>query len=176
MCNLFPPSVLVLHEEEPCMQLGCKCYFDSRYEENVFNCQNRELTAIPEKLEPGSQWVNLKFNNITGISGHLNQFENVLQIELAHNNIGFIGSESMAQLISMEYIDLSHNNLSSLPKTIEKAPNSSLLKIGNNPYKCDCDILWMTNWLLHAKRGHVDFYDTKCGYGSKVGTPIFELT
>ena len=135
---------------------------------------------IPQQLQPDSQWVKLNRNNITQIYGHLNQLKNVSWIEISHNNLGVISSQSMQQLIStdnIEYIDISHNNMSHLPKTIKSAANSTVLQIGNNPYKCSCDMLWMANWLVDTNPAFIpDFRTAICTSGAKIGTKIYRLT
>ncbi len=161
------------------MYSECTCYFDSWYDKNVFDCHNQGLLELPEQLQPGTKWVKLNRNNITKICGSVNQLKTVSRIELAHNNIDVICSESMEQLtsISMHYIDLSYNNMSYLPETIENASNSTQLLIGNNPYKCNCDMLWMAKWLLGSNTAHIpDLGEAICTSGTEIGTQIYKVT
>lgn len=47
--------------------------------------------------------------------------------------------------IDFEDVDLSYNNLSSLPNLLEAAPKVVIneLKLNNNPWQCDCQIMWI---------------------------------
>ena len=168
--------MMVLVFPEPCFE--CYCKYDPWHDRNVFDCQNQGLTALPERLESGTQSLLLSGNSITRICGDVSQLENVSRIELQHNSIEEICSESMEQLVSRrDYIDISHNNISYLPRTIENAPNSTQLKIGNNPYACNCDMLWMVHWFFQSNTKYIPS-DWTCVYGksSVIGLPIYMLT
>ena len=66
-------------------------------------------------------------------------------------------------------IDLGNNSLKYLPKAINSDRNRSVFFfISGNPYECNCDMLWMRDWLLTD--GTV--FDTpyvKCGNGKMKG-------
>ena len=48
-------------------------------------------------------------------------------------------------------LDITRNNLLSLPQTIGNVNGTIRLRISNNPYECTCDTLWMKNWLMNTK-------------------------
>ncbi len=148
----------------------------------MFDCQHQGLKEIPQNLENGTQSLLLNGNSITRICGDVRQLEMVSRIELQNNGIEEICEETMEQLVStMDYIDISHNNMSYLPKAVQSTPNSTLVIVGNNPYICNCDMLWMVHWILDVD-STLKFIssdkDATCAYGksSVIGMPIFRLT
>ena len=52
---------------------------------------------------------------------------------------------------NIKSLDLRRNKLKNLPKSISKANKTNKLWISNNPYECNCDMLWMKDWLVGAK-------------------------
>ena len=51
---------------------------------------------------------------------------------------------------SVKYLDISRNNLTEIPQIITKTSNISKLWISENPFECNCDMMWMKDWLLGA--------------------------
>ena len=51
---------------------------------------------------------------------------------------------------SVKQLDIRGNNLTEIPQIITKADNISKLWISGNPYLCNCDTLWMRDWLNRA--------------------------
>lgn len=136
----------------------------------MFDCKNQGLTELPECVENNTEWVLLGGNNISRICGDVKQLTNVSRIELQNNIIDEICDESMEQFVTkMEFIDISHNSLSYLPKTVQESANSTVLKIGVNPYRCHCNMLWMAN----STRYIPDYTDARCVYGKRSGLQIY---
>ena len=52
---------------------------------------------------------------------------------------------------SVKHLDIRGNNLTSLPETITKANKTNKLWISGNPYECNCDMLWMKDWLMDTR-------------------------
>lgn len=53
----------------------------------------------------------------------------------------------LAEQYGVREIDMRNNDLQSLPQSIENFPNTSKLWLGQNPYHCSCDMLWVRDWL-----------------------------
>ena len=51
---------------------------------------------------------------------------------------------------TIKYLDISNNKLQYLPKEIQDVKNFTKLWISNNPFACNCDMLWMKDWLIDA--------------------------
>ena len=53
-----------------------------------------------------------------------------------------------AILINVQQLDLRGNRLKILPKSIMKAKNTTKLWLSENPFECNCDMVWMRDWLV----------------------------
>ena len=51
---------------------------------------------------------------------------------------------------SVKYLDIRGNYLKEIPRMITKSNNISELWISDNPYECNCDMLWIKDWLINA--------------------------
>ncbi len=145
---------LFIVRPELCSQ-DCQCFYNYDDEKNIFDCKNRNLTDIPAQLQQDTDWLILTGNDIQTVCGRLDQLKNISRIELQHNQISQVCSETMEHFESIDYIDLSHNKLKTVPDVIESLPNTTFLRIGNNPYKCDCKILKDAEWLRGISVPHV---------------------
>ena len=56
--------------------------------------------------------------------------------------------EFFYNLVNLQELNLSNNQLEDLPRSITKLNNLTKLVIFNNKFRCDCDTLWMTKWIL----------------------------
>ena len=56
-----------------------------------------------------------------------------------------------SMLNNVKKLYLSNNYLKSLPKSIMESNNDPKLWISNNSYHCNCDMMWMRDWLLKAR-------------------------
>ena len=100
-------------------------------------------------------------------------------IELKYNNISKVCWNFVKSMGHLDYIDISNNNITALPKEVTDLSNMTLY-IGNNPYTCTCDVLWMANWLNISTANNIvkDYQQVRCESGKKqgIGKPIYELT
>ena len=51
---------------------------------------------------------------------------------------------------SLKYLDIRRNYLKEIPDIIKKGNNMTKMWISDNPYECNCDMLWMKDWLINA--------------------------
>ena len=78
-------------------------------------------------------------------------FSNVTYIDLNISNVTAISGDIMTKLLKNKtYLNIAKNSLKYLPWEIEGAGNGTELWIGGNLYECNCDMLWMRDWLVTA--------------------------
>ena len=53
---------------------------------------------------------------------------------------------------SVKHLDIRRNSLTKIPQTITKGNNVSELWISDNPYECNCNVVWMKDWLIDNKQ------------------------
>ena len=95
---------------------------------------------------------------------------NVALLNLSKCSITDIDESFMKIIIqSAKKIDISVNELQSLPQTIQKVNGTIKLWISGNPYQCSCDMMWMKDWLT-TTRSVVDKDNVTCTNGKIKGT------
>ncbi len=165
----------------PCSN-KCLCYYKQSYGANVYDCTNQELRILPQVIPKGTNWVILQANKLTTLCAYPYS-RNVTYINLASNNLieicpAFISK--LEQRGASLRLDLSNNSLSAIPKTFEKWRTGENLWLGGNPFLCNCDMLWMVNWLANYTTSHgeqvvQDYERVTCYNDDKQKKSIIEL-
>ena len=80
-------------------------------------------------------------------------------------------------LRNVKHLDIRGNNLKEIPQIIAKVNITSKLWISNNPYECNCDMMWMKDWLMDNKNV-VDKKNVTCSRNTAKGeiNHIHQLT
>ncbi|XP_070570993.1 carboxypeptidase N subunit 2-like [Ptychodera flava] len=72
----------------------------------------------------------------------------IRNVYLEHNNISQISKDAFNGLNNLRSIDLSNNSLTALPEGIfSSVEDSVVVRLNDNPWVCDCRILWLSKWL-----------------------------
>ena len=75
---------------------------------------------------------------------------------------------------NVKSLDITGNNLKEIPKIISKENITNKLWISNNPYECNCDMLWMKDWLIDTENV-VDKNKVKCSRSKEKGKVVFRI-
>lgn len=105
--------------------------------------QNNLTTVMASWLSKPWYLENLTVsqNIIQEIGPHmLSSFSNLTTLNLASNRIHMIAGESLMNLSKLTFIDLSGNNLSTLARNVFNGLMSPIMKLGNNPWNCSCEL------------------------------------
>ena len=70
-------------------------------------------------------------------------------------------------------LDISGNNLKEIPKIITKDNKTNKMWISYNPYECNCDMLWMKDWLTETEKV-MDKNNVTCSGREEKGENIFD--
>ena len=129
------------------------------------------MRTLPETILHGTDWLLLSGNNLGSLRKAPQQLSNIKILNLSSSKIDEIDGTVMVVFVkNAKYLDIRGNNLKTIPETIKKAKNTTKLWISDNPYQCNCDMLWMKNWLL-ATENVVDKKNVICS-GSKMKSKI----
>ena len=71
-------------------------------------------------------------------------------------------------------LDISKNDLKSLPKSISNSHKASKMWISDNPYQCNCDMIWMKDWLIDNNNVQ-DKDNVTCSARTQKGNQLFFL-
>ena len=156
----FPFIVL----PEPC-PYNCTCHRSPWDGINIFDCRNKGLTSLPQTVLEDTDWLLLSGNNLGSLNIIPYYPNSISLLNLSSSNITDIDEKVIEILVKdVKHLDVRGNYLKTLPQTITKANNMTKLWLSDNPYQCECDMLWMKDWLIDAENV-MDKNKVKCsGY------------
>ncbi|UJR08620.1 hypothetical protein I4U23_012879 [Adineta vaga] len=95
------------------------------------------------------QRLDLSSNRLRAIKMDMFQgLQEMNNLQLDHNEISCIESEAFNDLKRLEIITLNSNNLTTLPMLpFEQFRNLRVLRLHDNPFMCDCRLLWLAKYL-----------------------------
>ena len=142
-----------ISDEFPC-GYQCTCYTDIHSRALVADCSNLDLTEIPHNLPNYTDWLILSGNNISSLSQKTlrNPFLPYLtQLHISGNSLGNISNnffDVFSNCLSrLSFLDISNNNLTTLPRNIQNISSLKNLRLAGNPFQCNCDNMWMKDFL-----------------------------
>nr|CAH7738155.1 unnamed protein product [Callosobruchus chinensis] len=173
------------------LQSIAKGLFDSLINLQYLNLANNPLTNMASGTFRGLRnlrLLDLSANKLTHLSFGLLHFSPLLksltldntQIEAIHNSellgvprleilnirknkkLKEIENYVLSDTPILKELDVSGNELTFLPHSIENLTMLTRLDISNNPWACDCRMYWFANWALR-KNSTLKLSDLTCG-------------
>ena len=119
-----------------------------------------------------TDWLLMSGNSLGSLTETPDYLNNITFLNLSSSNIQYI-EEKVIKVISKSVmrVDIRGNKLKSLPLAITSMNGSTKLWISDNPYECNCDTLWMKDWLIENKNVQ-DKYNVVCSTGKMKGEVI----
>ena len=115
---------------------------------NIFNCQSKNLTRLPETVLQNTDWLLLSGNSLGSLNKAPDYLGNITLLDFSTSEITEIDEAVMEIIVkSVKHLDIRGNNLKNLPQIVKNVAAENKLWISANPYECNCDILWMKDWL-----------------------------
>ena len=92
---------------------------------------------------------------------------------LRNSNIRAISNDLLDtfQQGKIEMLDLRNNSIRRLSQKIKSVSTLTHIWLSNNPFICDCAMLWMKDWMLNKSTTVQDSYEVKCS----TGIPIYKI-
>ena len=132
------------------------------------NCTQQSLTRLPSELPslPDRSFMYRLFfdgNNIESIDDH-NYWGHVHTLSLYDNKVENVSVAGLNALVNLHVLDLRKNDLVRLPRNISMVNLSSevTLRLSDNPWSCDCQILETKHWILENLRSIQNESDFLC--------------
>ena len=152
----------------------CECYY-AQDKGNTFDCSSKHLKHLPpEHTVPNiTDYLDLSNNTIDHLCGRQTYLQRIFGLKVNNGKINSICDEMLNILAKgkIRTLDLSKNNLRRLPPQIQMLRNLTEIELSGNPFVCDCNMLWMKDWLNRFNRTVKTLYRIKCNKD----TPIIKL-
>ncbi|XP_072530061.1 toll-like receptor 1 [Salminus brasiliensis] len=128
------------------IQIGEPCSWPSHLTDLNLSHNNLGNTVF-NYLSPHFQRIDLSKTGVSAISQDiLSQFPRLTHLFLSFNRIQTIPSDLHAPALLSLYVD--QNAITSIRQDeLGGLPSLKALQVGNNPFVCDCDILWFVTVL-----------------------------
>ena len=132
---------------------NCTCYTDVQTRAVVADCSNQELIEIPQNLPNYTDWLVVSENNISSVDQDILQtsfFPHLTKLNISGNsldNISNVFDIFTCCSSRLSTLDISSNNLTTLPTIFQNISSLKSLKISENPLECNCESMWMKDWL-----------------------------
>ena len=111
----------------------------------------------------------MRGNNLGELRNVKPYMNEITHFDMSSSEITKIKDNVMNSIINNSlYIDITNNKLKYLPTSIGQSNNRTKIWISNNPYECNCDMMWTRDWLVQATNV-MDKENVKCGNGDMIG-------
>ncbi|XP_076359046.1 uncharacterized protein LOC143251678 [Tachypleus tridentatus] len=149
--------------ENDCPDL-CHCYFRASDETLVVNCSGLHQHYLPLLLPEKATVLHFEKNNIKSLNAtSFQMYRNLTKIYLDENHISSIDNWYLPP--KLEVISLRGNYLTEVSndiiKQVEDLQNLNL-RLGKNPWKCNCHALEFKLWLTENLHKVTDIEDIYC--------------
>ena len=148
---------------------SCACYYSPYNKANIFDCRNKNLTSLPKNILLQTNWILASGNNFGSIERAEKYMENITHLDLRNSRVSHITDSAMRSILNkLKTFYLSNNVLKNLLSSIRETNNNTKLWISNNSYDCNCDMMWMRDWLVKATNV-MDKEEIVCASGKMIG-------
>ena len=170
--DLKPSDLFCLENFPPCPEC-CTCFRRTMDEGVTVDCKQVNMFALPTQLPEGSIELDLSGNLITKLDTPYPYLAKLEKLNLQNNLIDLVSADVLDILDQghMRKLQLNKNRLNVLPQKedVFRGTNLSDLKLGNNPWKCNCHTSWMKQWLIVRRNIIQDMDMVKCATGIPAG-------
>ena len=144
------------------------------------DCSNSDLINLPSLLPEDTDWLILSGNNLISLNMSSKQSVKLLQylikLDLHSNkirNVSFF--DVFTENNNLQYLDISKNDLTSMPLNVKNLSSLQTLKITGNKFECSCDNIWMKDWFLNETDLIEDYENVLCQMTSEEWIPIIKM-
>lgn len=131
------------------------------------NISDNPLTVLPVRLflyTPLLETLLIDTTEVEFIDGHLfDGLRNLNMLSIRNNkHLEELEDHIFNYAKKLRDIDLSRNNLTTLPHTLGSLINLTSIDISQNPWMCDCRMAWIPAWLESNKNMKLESRGLRC--------------
>ena len=141
--------------ESLCSRQGCSCILNEHFKEVTINCSSSEMKNFPINLLqlPGADYtinLNLSDNRIKELPSNLNisNYSNIKALDISGNDLESLDHRALPERVN--FLSLKNNRIKFLSEqTVNFLENKSNfhMKLGGNPYSCNCRAEYLHNFM-----------------------------
>ncbi len=152
----------------PCLN-GCFCHYSFEDDVNTMNCSHKNMTLLPKMVLPQTQKLIMTGNHLVKMETWNRNLADITIFDLQNCKIIHISNSVLQNILNhTERLLLSQNQIRKLPHLFEKQRYATKLWLGDNPYHCNCGMMWMRDWLQNTTNV-MDKDNITCGLGKWKG-------
>ncbi|XP_053403012.1 uncharacterized protein LOC123554932 [Mercenaria mercenaria] len=152
----------------------CTCYERATVKQIIVDCRNKTLSSIHRNLPDAKLELWYSGNKINNIISFPSP-ENIIVLDVSRNKLETITGEAIQRMKTLKVLRLDSNVLAYIPKEIAMLKNLEAVNIVSNPLTCDCQTLWMKDWLKLNKLVIKDWYKVACKVENEDGMVLTEV-
>ncbi len=170
-CHLFSWMIFLVVQTSssisvfplPCLH-GCLCYYSLYHGANTMDCSHNNMVQLPQELLPRTQQLIMTGNKLEVLDNIQKKLANIIHFDFENNNIRHISDSVLETLfLNTDSLNLKGNALTQVSH-FWQTPSKTTIWLSNNPFECNCDMMWMRDWLLNVTNVR-DRKNITCGPG-----------
>ncbi|XP_034241259.1 immunoglobulin domain and leucine-rich repeat-containing protein 2 [Thrips palmi] len=131
------------------------------------NISDNPLSVLPARIfqySPQLETLWIDTTNIEVVEKHtFNGLRNLKELSMKDNmHLEDLEDKMFDDIKKLNYLDLSRNNLTTLPHSLGTLKNLTNLNISQNPWMCDCRMVWFPSWLEPKKNMTFERSNLRC--------------
>ncbi len=133
------------------------------------NCSYNNMTKLPDQVLPRTELLIMTGNNLGNLHSIPDNIPEINELDLNRSNIKTISDKGLKTLLmKTKKLYLTNNKLQQFPRLAEKKKILTEFWLSENPFECNCDMMWMRDWLQNATNV-MDKDQIKCREGRYQG-------
>ncbi|XP_015687992.1 leucine-rich repeat-containing protein 17 [Protobothrops mucrosquamatus] len=122
----------------------------------TLDCRRKDLKKVPSNISPDTVKLDISSNKITLLRPkEFEEIDDLRVLNLSSNGLIHIDPAAFAGLINLEELDLSSNSLQNIEYgVLEHLYFLKILRLKENPWRCDYNIHYLFYWLKHHYNVH----------------------
>ncbi|KAK3096058.1 hypothetical protein FSP39_022615 [Pinctada imbricata] len=153
-CSDNPPTTIDSCDPRAYCPPSCQCTG------TVVRCSRQSLTEVPKQIPLDTTELYLDANDISSLPPELGQLTKLQRLDLSHNQLVTLPENVFSNFSNLATLILSYNLLECVASTsFSGLRQLRILALGGNSLYCDCNLKWLSDWI---KKDYVESGIASC--------------